>query len=114
MSHKPEWDAFVRSAANRKKFPVALAETFNSQKVELFNMWLDSGKDWNRTQLLVERQSEMRNQSIKGWTAVQGKALKQQYGDDEAKFQTIVAKRKASGLYYEDEDFPGDDLDTWC
>ena len=110
MTNKPEWDAFVRSAANRKKFPVSLAETFNSQKVELFNMWLDSGKDWSRTKLQVERQNEMRNQSIKGWTAIQGKVLKEKLGEE--KWKTVLAKRKASGLFYEDDDFPGDDLDA--
>ena len=32
---------------------------------------------------------------------------------DEDKFKTLVAKRKASGLFYEDEDFPGDDDECW-
>lgn len=70
-------------------------------------MWMDSDKDWQKTVLQVERAHEARNKTTKGWGAVQGKELRKRFQDD-AKFQSLVAKRQSQGLYYEDEDFPGD------
>ncbi|CAJ1432246.1 unnamed protein product, partial [Effrenium voratum] len=31
----------------------------------------------------------------------------------EAKYKALIAKRRAAGLFYEDEDFPGDEQETW-
>ena len=60
---------------------------------------------------MVRRSMECRNTTTKGWEAVQGKTLKGKYS--EAKFQQIVKSRRESGLFYEDEDFPNDDDETW-
>ena len=49
--------------------------------------------------------------ATRGWKAEQGKVLKQRYSPE--KWQTILASRKQSGLYYEDPDFPGDDDEPW-
>lgn len=40
---------------------------------------------------------------------MQGKEFKAKYSEE--KWQKILHSRKAAGLYYEDEDFPGDDDD---
>lgn len=106
MTHKREWDQFARQAANRSKFPVALSSIYAANKTDLFAMWLDSGKSWSKTEMAVERANELRNQSIQGWHAVQGKTLKQQFSED--KFNRLVETRKSQGLFYEDSDFPGD------
>ena len=85
---------------------MALSEVFQTQKVELFNWWLDSGRDWDKVQMIVKRVAEGRNTATKGWQAVQGKVLKTQLSEE--KFKKLVASRLQSGLYYEDEDFPDD------
>lgn len=110
MTHKREWDQYVRQAANRSKFPVALASHYATNKTELFGMWLDSGKCWKETVMAVERANELRNQSIQGWQAIQGKVLRDKYSPE--KFQRLIETRKSQGLYYEDKDFPGDDDET--
>lgn len=85
---------------------MALSEVFQTQKVELFNWWLDSGRDWDKVQMIVKRVAEGRNTSTKGWHAVQGKQLRTQLTQE--KFDKLVASRMQSGLYYQDEDFPDD------
>lgn len=105
-THKAEWDKYVRAAANRSKFPVQLADFYMSNKVELFNFWLDSNQDWHSCELMVKRSVEAKNTSLKGWHAVQGRDLRAKYSEE--KFNKIVEARKASNMYYEDEEFPGD------
>ena len=97
----------MRAVQNRSKFPVGLADYFASNKTDLFQLWLQSGRDWQKTELAVKRVVEARNTATKGWVAKQGRELKQALGEE--KFKKIAASRKASGLYYEDEDFPGDE-----
>ncbi len=90
-----------------KKFPLALADYLQSNKTDLFNFWMDSDKDWKKVELKVQRSVENENTSTKGWEAVQGKILRQKFTEE--KFQKLITARKASGLWYEDDDFPADD-----
>ena len=108
MTHKKEWDSFVRSA--KTKMPIGLNDMYLSSKQELFSLWLDHNKDWGACSLEIERRQEQQNVAKRGWQAVQGKVLKSRYSQE--KWQHILASRKAAGLYYEDEDFPGDDDDS--
>lgn len=62
--------------------------------------------DWEKTKVLVQRSQEARNKSSKGWSAVQGKTLREKYSPE--KFEMLVNKRRSQGLFYEDDDFPGD------
>ncbi len=71
---------------------------------------MDSDKDWEQTQLQVERIQSQTNEAKKGWIGVQGKTIKSQYGEEKAK--TIINARTASGLYYNDDLFPEDEDDT--
>ena len=106
VSNKREWDTFMRQTSG-KKFPLALADYLQSNKTDLFNFWMDSDKDWKKVELKVQRSVENENTSTKGWEAVQGKILRQKFTEE--KFQKLITARKASGLWYEDEDFPADD-----
>ena len=72
-------------------------------------MWLDSGKDWNQCSLTLERTLKQKNESEKGWCAVQGRELKKKYEGNPEKYQKLVESRKKSGLWYPDDDFPDDD-----
>ena len=40
---------------DRKKFPANLANCFLSNKVDLFNEWLNAGGDWDKVSLSYER-----------------------------------------------------------
>lgn len=105
VTNKLEWDKFMRQSSGRK-FPIALSDYLQSNKVDLFNFWLDADQDWKKTELKVQRSVENENVATKGWEAVQGKILRQKFTED--KFNTLIASRKSAGLWYEDEDFPGD------
>ena len=76
-------------------------------------MWMDSGKDWAETTMTLERKNKLKNQSVKGYEAIQGKELRKRFADDSAKFDRLVAQRKLTGMYYEDDDFPNDDDESW-
>ena len=72
---------------------------------------MDKGEDWGECKLHVEREIEQKNKSKKGWHAVQGKELRGKFNEE--KFKKVVATRKAQGMYYEDDLFPGDDDEAW-
>lgn len=105
VTNKKEWDSFVRS---KERFKVH--EFFASNRVELFNMWLDQGKNWDATVLAVKRKHLTKNQAIQGMTAVQGKDIKKQYTPDKA--TAIIQSRKTSGMWYPCQDFPDDEDET--
>lgn len=96
---------------SKSKLPASLSQYHKSNRVELFNFWLDSGKDWNQTALRVERHLEGKNSSKRGWEAVQGKELRKRFTDEE-KFKKLISSRKQSGMFYTDDDFPDDDDET--
>eukprot|EP00435_Cladocopium_sp_Y103_P028895 s2438_g7.t1 len=108
VTHKPEWEKYIRQA--KTMMPIQCNELFTSNKKELFNLWLDSNQDWEQCRLSVERKHQQRNIASRGWVAKQGKELKKQYTPE--KWESVKASRKNAGLYYEDDDFPGDDDDT--
>ena len=62
--------------------------------------------------MTLERRNTMRNQSVKGYEAVQGKELRKRFADNPEKFDRLIAQRKSTGMFYQDEDFPGDDDDS--
>ena len=79
------------------------------KKTDLFGLWIDFNEDWDRVAAEVERTRETSNLSRKEWEAVQAKTLKSQMSQE--KFDDLVKKRKESGLYYQDDDYPNDELD---
>ena len=105
MTNKKDWDQFVRSKERYK-----VHTYFQSNKVELFNLWLDNEKDWDTTKIQVERIQSQSNEAKKGWYSIQGKELKQKYSPEKAK--SIIASRVQNSLYYDCDDFPGDEDDT--
>ena len=102
MTHKKEWDQFVRS-----KDRFRLHDLHAKNKVEYFNLWMDCDKNWDSTVAAVKRKQSQKNKASKGWTTIQGKTLKTQLTPE--KFATLTASRVQKGLYFDDEDFPGDE-----
>ena len=85
--------AFCKQAADRKLFPVSLSSNFLRNKNDLFNQWMDCGKDWTKLELVVTRKAEQLNNSKRQLRAVQGR---------EQKAKKLVETRKAAGLFYLD------------
>lgn len=85
-----------------------LSEHVAKNKVDLFNIWLDNGHDVQGACLELTRRAEATQRATAGWEAVQGRELRKRYGDNEEKFNKVVKAREAAGLFYEDQDFPGD------
>lgn len=79
-------------------------EFFASNKVELFNMWLDADKSWDHTVLAVERKHQQKSTAKTGWVAQQGRDIKARLGEE--KGAAIIKARTDSGMFYKDPDFP--------
>ena len=97
--------------SSKSKLPASLSQYHKSNRTELFNFWLDSGKDWGQTALRVERHMEGKNSTTRGWHAVQGKELRKRFSDEE-KYKKLISARRQAGMYYQDDDFPDDDEET--
>ena len=80
---------------------------FETNKVELFNFWLDHDKNWDECKLYVDRIHESGNRSTRGFKSMKGRDIKAAYGD--TKGQEIIEARKKIGWCYKDDDFPDDD-----
>lgn len=46
VTDKAAWDKFTRDAVNRKVFASKLYPEFTRNKINLFNLCLDAGRDW--------------------------------------------------------------------
>ena len=112
-SNKREWDTYMRQLKAQTKVPVTVSEycTSHANRVDMFNMWLSSDKDWSKCELLLERKMEKKNEGTKGWQAIQGRVLAEKYPEE--KWLKIKESRKASGLWYPDDDFPDCELEPW-
>lgn len=105
MTNKREWDSFVRSKERYRVF-----DYYQKNRIECFNIWLESGKSWDSVALHVEREHAQSTEAKSGWIAIQGKTLKQTHSEE--KFRNLVNNRKSSGLWYPSEDFADDDDET--
>jgi hypothetical protein len=79
-------------------------EFYSSNRLELFNMWLDCQKNWDNLVLQVERKHEQIHAAKSGWVAMQGRDIKAKLGEEKA--AQVIKSRTEAGLYYEDADFP--------
>ena len=109
VTDKAAWDKFTRDAANRKVFPSKLCGEFTRNKNNLFNMWLDAGRDWTKTEILVERTHSQETLSRKQMVAKKAKDIIKEWGEKKGK--ELIQKRREAGLWYADEDYPTDPED---
>jgi hypothetical protein len=65
---KTAYAQFMRRVKSRE-FPTSLVQMTKTgqQKMSLFSMWLDHGKDMNAVQLRVERNIEFKKETTEGW-----------------------------------------------
>lgn len=66
--------------------------------------------DWGKLVAIFERERATANLSRKEWEAVQAKELHKTMSQD--RFDDLIKKRTEAGLYYPDEDYPSDPMDS--
>ena len=111
VTNKRDWDTFCRRIQDRKNFPCELAGYLAKSKVDLFNAWLDGNKQWDQCRLIVTRTHSNENQSLSGWVAKPGREIVKEFGED--KGRTVMKKREQQGLCYDNDDFPGDEMERF-
>lgn len=94
----------------RSKDRFRVHDFYNTNRLELFNMWLDYDKSWDAVTLAVERVHQTKQKSTTGMIAVKGKNLRKEYSDEQV--EKLIKSRKESGLWYADTDFPDCEEDT--
>ena len=108
---KTEWAVFMRQVQNKKVFPQKLTGELMRDKTNLFGLWLDSGRDWEKTTITAERRHSTSTLARKEMQAIKAKHILESLGAEKGK--AIIQKRKDAGLYYLDEDWPDDEMETW-
>lgn len=66
---------------DRKKFPSNLANSFLSNKVDLFNEWLNAGGDWEKVSLSYERKMAERRKVKKQRKGMKARDIIAAYGE---------------------------------
>ena len=107
MTHKRDWDAFVRSKEFHRYSDYAI-----TAKQEVFTFWVNSDRNWTDTHLHAERIHQEKNEAERGWDSMRGKDIKARYGNE--KGERLMNTRRTQGWWYEDADFPEDADDAWC
>lgn len=59
--------------------------------------------------MIMQRRQTTVNESLSGWVAISGRDLETTYGKEKAKI--LRDRRFASGLYYNSDDFPDDEME---
>ena len=111
VTHKKEWDSFVRATQNRKSFPCELSSYLIKGKQDLFAAWLDAGRNWDEAKMILKRTQSSSTEGLSGYVATKGKQLVADYGQTKA--DVLMKRRVEQGLYYDDEDFKDDPLERY-
>ncbi|CAK9021539.1 Uncharacterized protein SCF082_LOCUS15391 [Durusdinium trenchii] len=111
VTHKKEYDTFLRQIQNKKLFPVDMSSYVTKCKNDLFCAWLDAGKNWDNARLIMQRTHSNEQESLSGWIAKRGKELVEMYGEE--KGRSLMVRRQQEGLFYNSEDFPDDELERF-
>ena len=113
-TNKREWDSFCRQLKSNNRIPCQVSEyaQTSANKTCLFGMWLDAEKDWTKCQLLLERTLKQQNEAEKGWCAMQGHEIQKKYKNNPERAEKIMKSRRDAGLWYPDEDFPDDPIES--
>ena len=103
-SHNKEYKAFIRAIEN-KKFPKDLNANKDQDRLGLFKLWLDNGRDWGSVRLQISRKLEQETKQTQkvGWVKVR----KLEYPDEKKK--VVVAQAKVEGRIKDDPLFPNDE-----
>ena len=109
---RPEVLIFIfGTKPGRKKFPPGLAESFNSDKMEVFNVWLQNQQCLKRVDLAYRRRMKIaqRNRNLYGYR--KERDLHVMYPKKPDTVKGIIARKTAAGLAVPDPEVPDDKED---
>ena len=89
-----------------KDFPISLGPELESDQLNLFNLWLQCGKDMKKLELTVKRTAEKSDEGQQLWETMKIVDLKKLYTEEKVK--AITAKKDKAGHYDPDLEFPDD------
>ena len=104
VSHANQYKQYLRSANNRKKFPLDLHARFTEDPLDLFWIWLENDMDWGQVKLHVSRGSRS---SVNSQQELQGQK-ERDMNLPEAKKTDLIARLEKAGAWKWDPQFPGD------
>ena len=88
-----DYDQFIRSCASRSKFPSSLAAPFRSNKMEVFNIWLQNKKDLSRCAVAYRRRIRTRERARNLYGYRKERDLNLMYPGKPALVAEIMAKK---------------------
>ena len=109
--HALEYRTFIREVRRRDKFPIALAQNFRNNKVDLFHVWRKNGQDWGKVTMVVKRRAAKVTEALGKKQLVKVRTLVLQ-GMPQKKAEDLRDRKKAAGLGCFDPEFP-DDMDEY-
>jgi hypothetical protein len=83
-THRAEWADFMRQCSNRALFPVSLAPRFKSNKVGLFNLFLQHGRDLQQVQVHIEKEIESTRENESKYVWLKPRKMLEHYSDEKA------------------------------
>ena len=108
------WAVFTRECSNKKKFPAVLGPALKRDKADLFNLWLENKKSLAKCALIVERIAERSTAHTAEMVAMKQRDMLKHWSAE--KVTMMVEKRKKSGQFYKDPEWPDDEEENfyWC
>ena len=105
LTHRKEYMQFCRQCSNRKKVPHELLDELRTNRLDMFQMWMEEDKNMHAVNLRVKRILSIRNRSKKTLKYMKERDLPYAKGKCEA----LVAKAIRNGTWMWDPNFPGDE-----
>lgn len=108
MTHKNEYNQFIRACCNRKKFPSALAGPFKESKGETFNVWLQNKKDLQRTAMVFTRRATHKERLRHRWAFRKKRDIDAMYPEKMQLVKDIIKSKEQNGLWEADPEAKDD------
>ena len=107
VTHRPEYMAYLRAARNPSKMSKELIPMFRSdQKLDLFRIWLQKGKDFARCAVEIRRRN-LQSQSSKSKDSCMNRQQLEtcgKYTKDDV--DDLIRRKTMAGQYISDPNFP--------
>ena len=101
-----EYMAFLRATSNKNKFKSELAEAFERDRCDLFNVWLQNNRDFDACLRIYTRRSQEQSHRARVLHGFRSRRqLLDMYSEDHV--QQIISKCEANNHYREDPNVPG-------
>ena len=106
-THRSEYMAFLRAGRNPSKITKTLLPLFQGERLDLFRLWLEKGKDFAQVEVEVTRRN-IQSQSAKAKDVCMSKSQLEadpRYSKDDV--ADLIKRKTQQGQYIDDPNFPG-------